>query len=243
MLSVWFQNLPAALVSVSTKKFYSTMSERNLRNFAENGKKILGAALNYMDIVKARGVPVPPQPLVFLKPTTSYLKEGQNIVLPRVFKEVNHEVELGVIIGKKCKNVSKDEAMSYVGGYCLALDLTAMCNLNESRSKGAPWTFGKGFDTSTPVSRFIELSEVKDPHNLHLWLNVNGEKRHDGNTKDLIFDVPYLISYLSQHMTLEPNDLILTGTPGGAAAMKHGDVLECGMGDLVTMKFNIVGEQ
>lgn len=242
MLSVRFKHLTVPLVTGSFK-CYSKMTERNLKNFAENGKKILGAALNYMDIVKARGVPVPPQPLVFLKPTTSYLKEGQNIVLPKVFKEVNHEVELGVVIGQKCKNVSKEEAMNFVGGYCLALDLTAMCSLNESRSKGGPWTFGKGFDTSTPVSRLIELSEVKDPHNLRLWLSVNGEKRHDGNTKDLIFNVPYLISYLSQHMTLEPNDLILTGTPGGAASMKHGDILECGMGDLVTMKFNIVAEK
>lgn len=243
MLSVRFRNLTTPLLCGSSSRFYSKMAERNLKNFADNGKKILGAALNYMDIVKARGVPVPPQPLVFLKPTTSYLKEGQKIVLPKVFTNVCHEVELGVIIGEKCKNVSKDDAMKYVGGYCLALDLTAMCNLNEFRSSGGPWTFGKGFDTSTPVSRFIELSEVKDPHNLPLWLSINGEKRHDGNTKDLIFDVPYLISYLSQYMTLEPNDLILTGTPGGAAAMKHGDVLECGMGDLVKMKFDIVNEQ
>lgn len=100
---------------------------------------------------------------------------------------------------------------------------------------------GKGFDTSTPVSRFIRLREIKDPHNLRLWLKVNNETRQDGNTSDLIFNVPELIEYTSKYMTLEPNDLILTGTPVGANPVRAGDVIECGLGDVVSMKFNVKG--
>ncbi|XP_023034465.1 acylpyruvase FAHD1, mitochondrial isoform X1 [Drosophila willistoni] len=111
----------------------SCQNNQNLTNFINDGKKIVGVALNYMDVVKARNVAVPTAPLVFLKPTTSYLQEGHPIVLPKVFTKVAYEVELGVVIGKQCKNVSEAEAMKYVAGYCLALDLTAQCNLPLER--------------------------------------------------------------------------------------------------------------
>lgn len=150
---------------------------------------------------------------------------------------------MGVIIGKHCKNVSKANALDYVGGYCLALDMTAQCQLGNARAKGEPWSLGKGFDTSTPVSRFIKLQEIKDPHNVDLWLKLNGEYKQKGNTKDLIFKVDDLISYTSQFMTLEPNDIILTGTPNGSLPIKGGDVIECGMGDLIKMTFKCKYEQ
>ncbi|XP_002070325.2 acylpyruvase FAHD1, mitochondrial isoform X2 [Drosophila willistoni] len=220
----------------------SCQNNQNLTNFINDGKKIVGVALNYMDVVKARNVAVPTAPLVFLKPTTSYLQEGHPIVLPKVFTKVAYEVELGVVIGKQCKNVSEAEAMKYVAGYCLALDLTAQCNLVTARAAGSPWTLGKGFDTSTPVSKFIPFDNVKDAHNLSLWLKVNGEVKQKGCTADLIFKVPAIISYVSQYMTLEPNDLILTGTPNGSDAFKAGDVIECGMADLATMKFQVCAE-
>ncbi|EDW96223.2 uncharacterized protein Dyak_GE25709 [Drosophila yakuba] len=215
---------------------------QNAANFLHDGKKIVGVALNYMDVVKARNVPVPQEPLVFLKPTSSYLQEGQPIVLPKVFTKVAYEVELGVVIGKPCKNVSKTDAMSYVAGYCLALDLTAQCNLGAARATGHPWTLGKGFDTSTPVSHFIPLEKVNDPHNLQLWLTVNGAVKQKGCTADLIFKVPDIISYVSKYMTLEPNDLILTGTPNGSDAFKAGDVIECGMADLAKLTFQVEAE-
>ncbi|XP_017848046.1 acylpyruvase FAHD1, mitochondrial isoform X2 [Drosophila busckii] len=211
-------------------------------NFVVNGKKIVGVALNYMCAVKARNVPVPTEPVVFLKPTTSYLLEGCPIVLPKVFTKVAYEVELGVVIGSRCKNVSKADAMQYVGGYCLALDLTAQCNLTAARAKGGSWTLGKGFDTSTPVSRFIPMDAIDDPHTLPLWLKVNGEIKQSGCTADLIFKVPDIISYVSKYMTLEPNDLILTGTPHGSEPFKAGDVIDCGLADLATMHFKVKGE-
>ncbi|EDX12129.1 acylpyruvase FAHD1, mitochondrial isoform X2 [Drosophila simulans] len=215
---------------------------QNAANFLSNGKKIVGVALNYMDVVKAKNVPVPKEPLVFLKPTSSYLQEGQPIVLPKVFTKVAYEVELGVVIGKNCKNVSKADAMSYVAGYCLALDLTAQCNLGAAREAGHPWSLGKGFDTSTPVSQFIPLEKVTDPHNLPLWLTVNGELKQSGCTADLIFKVPDIISHVSKYMTLEANDLILTGTPNGADAFKAGDVIQCGMADLAKLTFQVEAE-
>ncbi|XP_073819402.1 oxaloacetate tautomerase FAHD1, mitochondrial isoform X1 [Musca autumnalis] len=210
----------------------------DLESFATKSKKILGAALNYMDIVRERNVPVPKDPVVFLKPTTSLIQEGQDIVIPKVFTKVAHEVELGVVIGKHCKNVSRDEALSFVGGYCLALDMTAQCELGEARKNGHPWSLGKGFDTSTPVSRLLKPQEIADPHNLDLWLKVNDKLVQEGNTADLIFNVADLISFCSKYMTLEPNDIILTGTPKNSLPIKDGDVIECGIGNLIKMKFN-----
>lgn len=149
---------------------------------------------------------------------------------------------MAVVIGKRCKNVSKAEALDYVAGYCLALDMTAQCSLGEARSKGHPWSLGKGFDTSTPVSRFISLEDIKDPHNIDLWLKVNGAVKQKGNTSDLIFKVDDLIAYASKYMTLEPNDIILTGTPNGSEAIKNGDVIECGFGNMIKMTFNCKNE-
>uniref|UniRef100_A0A1A9WJN0 oxaloacetate tautomerase n=1 Tax=Glossina brevipalpis TaxID=37001 RepID=A0A1A9WJN0_9MUSC len=194
------------------------------------------------DIIKSRNLPLPEEPILFLKPSTSLIQEGQNIIIPKTFNKVAHEVELACVIAKRCKNVSKASAMQFVGGYCLALDMTAQCHLQIARSKGMPWALGKGFDTSTPVSRLFTPDEVSDPHKLKLWLKVNGNIRQRGNTADMIFKIPDIIEYASKHMTLEPFDVILTGTPGGADPVAPGDIIECGMGDLVEMKFNVVAE-
>uniref|UniRef100_A0A1I8PUX1 oxaloacetate tautomerase n=2 Tax=Stomoxys calcitrans TaxID=35570 RepID=A0A1I8PUX1_STOCA len=232
-------NLPKLAVSLLTKR---NMSSSDLQAFARNSKKILGAALNYMDVVRERNAPLPKTPVVFLKPSTSLIEEGKDIVIPKVFTKVAHEVELGVVISKHCKNVSAADAFSYVGGYCLALDMTAQCDLGEARKNGLPWSMGKGFDTSTPVSRLIRAEELGDPHNLPLWLKVNGKMIQEGNTSDLIFNVADLISYCSKYMTLEPNDIILTGTPKNALPIKDGDVIEAGIGNLINMKFKCKNE-
>lgn len=163
--------------------------------------------------------------------------------MPKVFTKVAYEVELGVVIGSRCKNISKSEAMDHVSGYCLALDLTAQCNLTAARASGGSWTLGKGFDTATPVSSFIPKNAVNDPHALPLWLKVNGETKQNGCTKDLVFKVPDIIAYVSQYMTLEKDDLILTGTPHGSEPFKAGDVIECGLADLACLKFNVCAEK
>lgn len=160
----------------------------------------------YSDGFAPNAVP-PTDPVIFLKPISSLITEGQKIKvrrtsewngaqwnslylqLPKVFHNVFHEVELGVIIGKQCKNVTEADAMEYVGGYCLSLDLTGMCFIKKSRALAYPWDLGKGFDTSTPVSRFISPSELANPQDIQLVCKVNGELRQSQSTSNLLFGV------------------------------------------------------
>lgn len=206
--------------------------------FWKLGKKIAGAGLNYKQILAERNLPIPKEPVVFLKPTSSYILEGQSIEIPQNFT-VNEEIELGVLIGKACKNIKPSQVKNYITGYCLALDLTAINILGEAREKGLPWAIGKGFDTSCPVSKFIPCKDIPDPDNVSLWCRINGELCQDANTSDMVFSVGELVSYISQFMTLEPYDLILTGTPAGTRAIKPGDVIEGGLESIVNFKFPV----
>ncbi|XP_975403.1 acylpyruvase FAHD1, mitochondrial [Tribolium castaneum] len=209
-----------------------------LENFVQNGKKIVGVAANYKALVKILQRPIPETPDIFLKPTTSYITEAQKIIIPQGFS-VNEEIELGVIIGKSGKFITESQAMDHVGGYCVALDMTATCRMKEARSKGGSWTLGKGFDTACPVSKFIPKSAIKDPHDLNLWCKVNGELRQEGNTNDLIFSIPKLISFISQYITLENNDLIITGSPPGMGPVHPGDVIESGIENIINFKYSV----
>ncbi|KAL1506596.1 hypothetical protein ABEB36_005927 [Hypothenemus hampei] len=210
----------------------------SLENFVQSGKKCIGIAANYHCFLKANNRPKSDVPDLFLKPTTSYITEGQKIVIPKGFTTINEEIELGVIIGKTCKHVSEQEAFDYVGGYCAALDMTAICQI---KPKGS-WTLGKAFDTSCPVSKFIPKTKVSDPHNVELWLNINGKEQQRGNTRDLVFKIPYLISYLSRYFTLEPGDLIITGTPARVGAVKKGDIIEAGLEGIISFRFEVDAE-
>lgn len=196
--------------------------------------------------------------MIFAKPSTSIIYEGETIQvfiteikflfykafnlylhlfkIPHGFNgEMNHECELGVIIGKPAKFVSEEKAMEHVLGYVLALDMTASLNMQEYSM-----LLIKGFDTACPLGKFLPKESVPHPDNISLKLLVNGEVRHDGNTKDLIWTIPMLISYLSQYFNLEYGDLILTGTPSGIAKVKHGDLMEASLGGGVSqMKFNV----
>ncbi|KAG7159123.1 Acylpyruvase FAHD1-like [Homarus americanus] len=129
--------------------------------------------------------------------------------------------------------------MSRVAGYALALDMTARDFQEEAKKNGAPWSLAKGFDTALPVSRFLSTEELKDPTAIKMWCKVNEEMRQDGTTTDMVFSIPYLISYISQYFTLHPGDLVLTGTPAGVGPVQPGDVISAGLGDLLTMKFNV----
>ena len=129
--------------------------------------------------------------------------------------------------------------MDYVGGYVLALDMTASDWHVRAKKEGTPWSIGKGFDTSCPVGNFIPKELVADPHSLNLWCEVNGVVRQNGNTSDMLFKIPQLISYISQIFTLETGDLILTGTPEGVGPVKAGDTIEAGLSTLSTIKFKV----
>ncbi|XP_069678945.1 oxaloacetate tautomerase FAHD1, mitochondrial-like [Periplaneta americana] len=217
-------------------------SKYNMSDFKVFGKKILGAGLNYKSLLSEKGLLNPEKPTIFLKPTSSYIVQGQNIEVPEDF-EIIQEVELGVVIGKHCKKVSEHEAMEYIAGYCLALDMTNGTVMKESQSQGLPWCLAKGFDTACPVSAFVPLEKIPDPNNIRIWSKVNGKLRQDSNTSDMMFGVTYLVSYISQFMTLEPGDLIITGSPPGMCPVVDGDVIEAGLGDILTVKFSVTGKQ
>lgn len=175
-----------------------------------------------------------------MKPPSSYLEEGAGpILLPRGCTNCHHEVELGVVIGSVCRDVEEKDVMSHIAGYALALDMTARDFQDEAKKKGNPWTMAKCFDTALPVSKFLTKQELVDPNNVTLWCKVNDEMRQNGTTSDMVFSIPYLISYISQYFTLNPGDLVLTGTPAGVGSVQPGDVISAGLGDLLTMKFPV----
>jgi len=159
-------------------------------------------------------------PLLFLKPASSVIFNGESIVIPKMVIPkmsncLHHEVELGVVIGKKCKNISQKKALDYVLGYLLALDITARDIQSEAKKNGWPWSVAKGFDTFAPISEVVLKENISTPNNLDLSLKINGEVKQSSNTKNMIFSVERIIEFISEIMTLEQGDLILTGTPEG----------------------------
>ncbi|CAF0881831.1 unnamed protein product [Brachionus calyciflorus] len=203
-------------------------------------RNIIAVGRNYAEHAKELGNPVPQgNPLIFGKPVSSIITEG-SIEIPQGWKELHHEVELGVVIGKSGKFIQEEQAMDHVLGYVLVLDMTARNIQDQLKKQGHPWFLAKGFDTSCPISNFICKSAVKDVNNLNLQLTVNGVLKQNGNTQDMIFKIPNLLSYISKYFKLEYGDLILTGTPSGVSAVKHGDVIEAKLDDLVQMKYPVI---
>jgi len=213
-----------------------------LGQFTDIGRKVVAVGRNYADHAKELGNAVPTKPLLFMKPTSAYITAGQSIQIPQGCNDLHHEIELGVVLGKQARKITEDEAMSCVGGYCLALDMTARDFQDEAKKKGHPWTLAKMFDTSLPVSPLIPLDALPDPHNVSLWCKVNGELRQEGNTKDMIFTLPRLISYISTYFTLNEGDLILTGTPSGVGPVLEGDVITGGIPGVMEIKFPVAKE-
>lgn len=149
--------------------------------------------------------------------------------IPPACKDFVHEVELGIVIGTAAKAVSEDRALDCVAGFALCLDMTAWDFQCKAKLDGQPWALAKGFDTACPVSKFIPKEKIPDTNNVRLWLKVNGTTKQDSGTSDMIFTVPQILSYLSQYFTLEPGDLILTGSPAGAGPVSRGEIIEAGL--------------
>ncbi|CAE7232458.1 FAHD1 [Symbiodinium pilosum] len=225
-------------------------------NFWSTGRKIVAVGKNYQKHIEemaqigskkdekflSEGAKTP---VLFLKPTSSYLPLGSGpIRLPRNIGPIHHEVELGIVIGQKCKRVKESEALSVIAGYCLALDLTARDLQLAAKEKGMPWSVAKGYDHFTPVGAFVDKMHVLDPHNLELFCQVNGVERQRGNTKDMVFRIPSLISYISSIFTLECGDVILTGTPEGVGPIQAGDKVVAGICDLpeAGLQFDVENE-
>ncbi len=199
--------------------------------------KIICIGLNYIDHAKEIGSEPPKEPVIFLKSTTALCGPFDNIIIPKHSRKTDWEVELAVIISKKASYVSEDEAMNFVTGYCLHNDVSER---EFQMERGGTWDKGKGCDTFAPMGPWlVTKDEIKNIDSLKLWLKVNGELMQDGNTVNLIFKVPFIISYVSQFMTLLPGDIISTGTPAGVGLgknpqvfLKAGDIIESGVDGL-----------
>ncbi|NTV49407.1 MAG: fumarylacetoacetate hydrolase family protein [Geobacteraceae bacterium] len=187
--------------------------------------KIVCLARNYAEHAKELGNETPAAPVLFMKPASSVIGDGDAVSIPAYSQECHYEVELAVLIGTQCRNVSADNAMEHVAGYGVAIDMTLRDVQNQLKAKGLPWEIAKGFDTSCPLSDFVPAAAVADPHNLNLKLAVNGEGRQDGTSSDMIHRIPQIVAYISAIFTLEPGDVILTGTPAGVGPVRAGEVM------------------
>ncbi|MDN3549406.1 fumarylacetoacetate hydrolase family protein [Mucilaginibacter aquaedulcis] len=207
--------------------------------------KIVCIGLNYADHAKETNAPLPPEPVIFMKATTAIVGPNDNIVIPKNSVKTDWEVELAVVIGKKASYVDEANAMDYVAGYVLHNDVSER---EFQLERNGTWDKGKGCDTFAPLGPFLATpDEIADPHNLRLWLKLNGKTLQDGTTSNFIFNLPHLISYTSQFMTLLPGDIISTGTPAGVGLgmqppfyLKPGDVVELGIDGLGESKQNVV---
>jgi acylpyruvate hydrolase len=185
--------------------------------------KILCIGRNYVDHIKELGNEPPSTPVIFMKPATSVIGDGEEIVIPSYSRDCHHEAELALLIGTGGKTISVTHALSHVAGYGVAIDLTLRDVQAELKKKGLPWDIAKGFDTACPLSEFVPADAVSDPQQLQIRLTVNGELRQDGNTSLMIHTIAQIISHLSGIFTLEPGDVILTGTPSGVGPLVSGD--------------------
>jgi len=210
--------------------------------------KILCIGLNYAKHAKETGAAIPTEPILFMKSTSSLTGPFDNIIIPKNSEKTDWEVELGVVIGKKVSYVSEEEAMDYVAGYVLHNDVSERAFQLE---RGGTWDKGKGCDSFAPLGPWlVTKDEIPNPHQLRLWLSLNGKMMQDSNTDDLIFNIPQLISYSSQFMTLLPGDVISTGTPAGVGLgfspniyLKPGDVVELGIDGLGSSKQTAIAYQ
>lgn len=195
--------------------------------------KIVCIGLNYKDHAEETGAAIPAEPIIFMKSTTSLVGPFDQVMIPKNSEKTDWEVEFGIVVEKKASYVSEADALDYVAGYVLHNDVSER---EYQLERGGTWDKGKGCDTFAPIGPVLTTKEeIPDINNVRLWLKVNGKTYQDGNTKNLIFNVPFIVSYVSQFMTLLPGDVISTGTPAGVGLgfnppiyLKAGDVIELG---------------
>jgi 2-keto-4-pentenoate hydratase/2-oxohepta-3-ene-1,7-dioic acid hydratase in catechol pathway len=203
--------------------------------------KFLAIGLNYSDHAAEAGMPCPKEPIIFFKADTSLSGPNDPVMLPKGSKKSDWEVELGVVIGKKARYVSKKDALKYVAGYCLINDVSER---EYQLERGGTWDKGKGCDTFGPVGPWlVTADEIKNPQKLGMWLDVNGKRFQTGTTKTMIFDVQTIVSYVSEFMTLMPGDIITTGTPPGVGMGVKPKPRYLKAGDVMTLGIDGLGEQ
>jgi len=203
--------------------------------------KIICIGLNYSDHAEETGMKVPPEPIIFFKATSAIIGPNDDVIIPKNSQKSDWEVELGIVIGKEAKYISENESQDHIAGYCVVNDLSERAFQIE---RSGQWVKGKSCDTFGPIGPYlVTKDEIPDPQNLKLWLELNGKRVQDGSTATMVYGVNFLVSYLSQFMSLHPGDIISTGTPPGVGMgmnpqvfLKPGDVMELGVEGLGTQK-------
>ena len=236
----------AKLKKLDVKKLPLVKGKPRLGSCVAKPSQFVAIGLNYVDHAKETGAPIPENPIVFFKSPGCMVGPDDNVMVPRNSTQLDWEVELGIVIGRKASYVDKKDALKYVAGYCLINDVSER---DFQIKKGASqWSKGKGCDTFGPTGPWmVTRDEIKDVQNLDMWLDVNGVRKQTGNTRTMIFGVAEVVSDVSQYMTLLPGDVITTGTPPGVGMgmkpqqwLKAGDVVTLGIAGLGTQKQKIV---
>ncbi|MDR7130486.1 2-keto-4-pentenoate hydratase/2-oxohepta-3-ene-1,7-dioic acid hydratase in catechol pathway [Algoriphagus sp. 4150] len=234
-------------LNANQKNLNEIPSDSRLGSPIARPSKIICIGLNYRQHAIESGMAVPEVPIIFMKATSSLCGPFDPILIPKNSVKTDWEVELAVVIGKRAKYVSKENAMDYVAGYCVHNDVSER---DFQLHHGGQWVKGKSADNFAPLGPvLVTKTEIEDPHNLRLWLKLNGKMLQDSNTSDLVFDIPTLIEHLSQYMTLLPGDVISTGTPAGVGLgltpptyLKEGDVVELGIEGLGEAKQTAIND-
>jgi len=202
--------------------------------------KFVAIGLNYADHAREANMPIPPEPIVFMKATTSITGPNDKVIAPKNSTKLDWEVELGVVMCKRAQYVPEDKALDYVAGYCVVNDVSERAFQLQS----SQWDKGKGCDTFGPIGPWlVTADEIRDPQNLDMWLDVNGRRMQKGNTRTMIFGVAKLVSYCSHYMTLLPGDIITTGTPPGVGLGMKPDPIFLKPGDVMNLGIQGLGEQ
>ncbi len=201
--------------------------------------KIICVGRNYQEHARELNNPLPSKPLLFFKPDTSVLRENKDVYYPEFTQDLHFECELVIRIAREGKYIQKDFVPSYIDGIGLGIDLTARDIQSEAKAKGHPWTLAKGFNGSAPVSDFLPPTDFADLQDIRFDCFINGEKRQEGFTGDMIFPIDHLITYLSQFITVKKGDLIFTGTPAGVGALSIGDHIDANLEGKKMLDFHV----
>ena len=237
----------AALRKLDPKKLPLVKGRPRLGPCVARPTQFVAIGLNYIDHAKETGAPIPEHPVVFFKSPSCICGPNDNTIQPRGSTSLDWEVELGVVIGRTARYVDKKDAIKHVAGYCVVNDVSE--REYQMKRSASQWSKGKGCDTFGPLGPWLlTADEVKDPQNLDMWLNVNGERRQTGNTRTMIFGIAKLIADVSSYLTLQPGDVITTGTPPGVGLgmkptpvfLKVGDVVELGIEGLGQQRQTVV---
>jgi len=231
----------AAWISEHGNSCSEIAGEINYLSCVGRPSKIICVGLNYAKHARESGMDVPKEPVLFFKSTSALVGPNHPVIIPKGSLKTDWEVELAVVIGKKASYVNEEDAMEYIAGYCLHNDYSERAFQLE---RGGQWVKGKSCDSFAPMGPYLVTSdEVADPHHLHLWLDVNGKRMQDSSTSDLIFNIPHLVSYISQFMTLLPGDIISTGTPEGVGLGQKPEPWYLKAGDKIHLGIEGLGEQ